>query len=654
LWLLELSRILKTRSFDMEKTIPQLLQQIVKDFPAYAAQYSKDKENVFQPTSYEVLYQEVQNFAAGLLSLGIRRGDHVGLVSDNRKEWFITDLALLSLGAADVPRGCDSLAGELVYILSFADCKTAALENEQQLAKILPHREKLPLLKTLILFDSDFDKTPYAGSLAGLEVYSFADIMKRGTPLLAQDPALITREIDRGNTDDLATIIFTSGTTGEPKGVMLSHRNFIHQVRGVPQCINLGPGDIWLCVLPVWHSFERLIQYASLGAASALAYSKPIGKIMLADCQKIQPTWLASVPRIWEAVRSGVYRTVNSGGGLKKVLFGFFVSVGQIHEKAKNRLLGRLPEFRKRLRGLDILIACIPFFVLLPLRALGNVLVFKKIKSMLGSRFVAGISGGGAMPETVDKFFAAAGILILEGYGLTETAPVLGVRRQNHPVPETVGPPFPDMEVSIRDPETHEELPPGKQGVLYAKGEQIMLGYYKKPEETKKIIDAEGRLNTGDIGMKTWKGEIKITGRAKDTIVLLGGENVEPTPIEARIRESDYIEHALVLGQDQKYLAALVAPNFEKLEAYALENTIPFLDRENLVFLPEIKTLIDSEIQARINLRAGFRGFEMIYRSLILSKPFEMGVELSGKQDYKRHVITQMYKKEIAGLFEEK
>jgi long-chain acyl-CoA synthetase len=635
------------------QTIPQLLQKIAKDFSGYAAQYSKDKEGVFQPTSYSVLYKEVQVFAAGLMSLGIRRDDHVGLISDNRKEWFITDLALLCLGAADVPRGCDSLAGELVYILSFADCKTAVLENEQQMAKLLPHREKLPLLKTFILFDNDFDKAPHAAGLAGIDVYGFAEIMARGEPLIEKDPSLIEREIEPGKPDDLATIIFTSGTTGEPKGVMLSHRNFMHQVLRVPRCITLGPGDIWLCVLPVWHSFERLVQYASLGAASALAYSKPIGKIMLADCQKIQPTWLASVPRIWEAVRAGVYRNVNAAGGLKKALFGFFVSVGQAHERMKNILWGRVPQFRKRSRLRDILISFIPYFALLPLRMLGNVLVFGKIKAMLGRRFVAGISGGGAMPDTVDKFFAAAGILVIEGYGLTETAPVIGVRRQYHPVPETVGPPFPDMEITIRDPETGKELPPGQQGVIYARGPQVMLGYYKRPEETKKIIDADGSLNTGDIGMKTWKGEFKITGRAKDTIVLLGGENIEPTPIEARIRESDYIEHALVLGQDQKYLAALIVPDFEKLETYAAENAIPFLDRENLITLPEVKTLIDSEIQTRINRKNGFRGFEMIFRSVLIFKPFEMGIELSGKQDYKRHVIGQMYKKEIDGLFEE-
>ncbi|MDR1179698.1 MAG: AMP-binding protein [Spirochaetales bacterium] len=634
-------------------TLPQLLRLIAEAYSGYAAQYSKDSEGVFHPTSYALLYQEVQAFAAALMALGIKRGDKVGLISDNRKEWLITDLALLSLGAADVPRGCDSLAGELVYILSFADCKTVVLENEQQMIKLLPHREKMPLLKTLILFDDGFDRTPYAAGLGDIAVYGFTDLIQQGGHLIEKDASLIEREIKLGKPDDLATIIFTSGTTGEPKGVMLSHRNFMHQVIRVPRCITLTPGHIWLCVLPVWHSFERLIQYASIGAATALAYSKPIGKIMLADCQKIQPAWIASVPRIWEAVRAGIYRNVNAGGGLKKTLFGFFVSVGQAHEKMKNLLYGCTPEFHKRSRFLDILVSVIPYFFLLPLRILGNILVFHKIKAMLGQKFVAGISGGGAMPETVDKFFAAAGILILEGYGLTETAPVLGVRLQRHPVPETVGPPFPDMEVTVRDPETGEELQPGKQGVIYAKGDQVMLGYYKRPEETSKIIDANGRLNTGDIGIKTWKGEIKITGRQKDTIVLLGGENIEPTPIEARIRESDYIEHALVLGQDQKYLAALIVPNFEKLEAYATENAILFLDKENLVRLPEIMTLIDSEIQTRVNRKTGFRSFEMIYRCVIISKPFEMGIELSGKQDYKRHVIREMYKKEIATLFQE-
>jgi long-chain acyl-CoA synthetase len=636
----------------MEATILKLLQRIVRENPNFSAQLSKDPAGEFHPTSFETFYKEVQSFAAGLQALGVKRGDHVGLISDNRKEWFITDLALLSLGAADVPRGCDSTAGEITYILSFADCRLAFLENEGQLKKILAHRDKLPLLKSLVLYDGGFDRSAYKSDLQGFEFHTYDDVMETGKKALEKDPDAIEKEIALGNGGDVATVIFTSGTTGEPKGVMLSHKNFLHQVEHVPELINVGPGDIWLCILPVWHSFERIMQYVALGTASTLAYSKPIGKIMLADCLKVRPTWMASVPRIWEAVRAGVFRNINTEGGAKKAIFSFFVAVGSLHAKFKNMVTGLVPQFTKRSRILDFSAAILPFLLLTPIRAVGEILVYKKIHAKLGGRFTAGISGGGALPETVDKFFQAVGILILEGYGLTETAPVLGVRKQSWPVPGTIGRPFPGTEIKIVDQETGKELQPGEKGLILARGPQVMLGYLKRPEETRKILKEDGWLDTGDLGMKTWTGEIKITGRAKDTIVLLGGENVEPVPIEARIRESEYIDHAVVLGQDQKFLAALIVPNFELLEKHAKENSIPFTDMENLVTLPEIKSVIENEIVQRINPKMGFKGFEMIFRFTILANPFELGKELSGKQDYKRHVINEIYAKEIQGLFE--
>jgi long-chain acyl-CoA synthetase len=635
----------------MEATLPKLLQRIVRDNPNYNAQLSKDPSGEFQPTTYETLYKEVQSFAAGLMSLGVKRGDHVGLISDNRKEWFITDLALLSLGAADVPRGCDSTAGELTYILSFADCRLALIENEAQMKKVLANRDKLPLLKSLILFDGDFDRAPHGSDLKGIEFHTYGEIMETGIKAFEKDPGAVEKEIAQGKGEDVATVIFTSGTTGEPKGVMLSHKNFLHQVSHVPELINVGPGDIWLCILPVWHSFERIMQYVALGTASTLAYSKPIGKIMLADCLKVRPTWMASVPRIWEAVRAGVYRSVNAEGGAKKAIFMFFISVGSLHVKFKNMVTGLVPQFTKRSRVLDIAVAILPFLLLTPLKALGKVLVYKKIQGKLGGRFTAGISGGGALPESVDKFFQAVGILILEGYGLTETAPVLGVRNQSWPVPGTIGRAFPGTEIKIVDLETKKELDPGEKGLIIARGPQVMLGYLKKPEETQKILNGEGWLDTGDLGMKTWTGEIKITGRAKDTIVLLGGENVEPVPIEARIRESEFIDHAVVLGQDQKFLAALIVPNFELLEKHAKDNSIPFTDMEHLLTLPEIKSVVENEIVSRINPKMGFKGFEMIFRFKLLTKTFELGKELSGKQDYKRHLINEIYAKEIKSLF---
>ncbi|MEW5816293.1 MAG: AMP-binding protein [Spirochaetota bacterium] len=630
----------------MEQTIPKLFKSIAGKYPDRPAQYSKDSEGKFQPVSYAALYEEVKIFACGLLSLGVTRGDHIGLISENRKEWLVSDLAILSLGAADVPRGCDSTVNEIQYILDFSDCRIAIIENETQLKKVLSVKDKIPALKTIIMME---EADTQSGS-SGREILPFKKIVEKGMDYLAKNPARFEEELSKGEQLDVATLIFTSGTTGEPKGVMLSHLAFLNQVYNVPKLIEVGPEDIWLCVLPVWHSFERIMQYVSIGSASALAYSKPVGTIMLADFAAIKPTWMASVPRIWSSIKQGVYRNVNSEGGIKKALFHFFVAVSSAHATLSYMLKGLLPRFKKRIRIVDIIVSIIPFLLLYPLRLLGNVLVFKKIKAKLGGRFTAGISGGGALPSAVDKFFAAAGILLLEGYGLTETAPVLGVRKQKHPVPGTVGPVFPGMEVKVVD-ENFNPLKPGHKGLILARGPQVMLGYYKKPEETKKIISEDGWFNTGDLGMLTWNNEIKIMGRAKDTIVLLGGENVEPAPIEEKLVESDYIDQAIVLGQDQKYLAALLVPNLEKIETFAKENNISYLGTDDLIETPEIIEIFSKEVLDLISPKNGFKVFERIFRLKLIAKPFEVGQELSQKQEIKRHVITEMYKKEIKELF---
>ncbi len=486
--------------------------------------------------------------------------------------------------------------------------------------------------------------------MTGIDILTFAEIMHAGKEYRKEHPQEVTDLITEGKASDLATIIFTSGTTGEPKGVMLTHEAFMNQVRGVPKLLNVGAGDIWLCVLPVWHSFERIMQYVALGTASSLAYSKPIGKIMLEDFQKLRPTWMASVPRIWSSLKAGVYRNINSEGGIKKALFNFFVAVGKAHSTLSYMIRGLLPEFRRRSRILDILISFIPFSLLYPFKALGNVLVFKKIKAKLGGRFVAGISGGGALPPDVDKFFAAVGVLLLEGYGLTETAPVLGVRDQDHPVPGTVGPVFPGMTIQIVD-EDGNVLPPGRKGTVMTQGPQVMLGYYKKPELTREVLSEDGWLNTGDLGMLTRNNELRIMGRAKDTIVLLGGENVEPGPIEQKLQESVYIEQAIVLGQDQKFLAALLVPNFEELEEYANEHTISYIGHEDLVECPEILELYNGIVSDLIHPKNGFKTFEQIFRTALIDKPFELGKELSQKQEIKRHVIEEMYKYKIKDLF---
>lgn len=641
----------------LPNTIPKLMEEMAERYPNTPAQYMKQADGSFIPRTYSELHREAHLFAAGLSTIGVDRDDHVGLISENRSEWLVADLGIQALGAADVPRGNDSMADELAFILGFSECATVIVENEAQLRKVAGVADEIKTLKQFVVLDRGFtgeNAQSIASELGSLfrrvRVHTYDGIIAAGSDVLAKDPAFVTAEVEKGQGEDICTIIFTSGTTGEPKGVMLTQDNFLYEIGCIPERIDVTPGDIWLCVLPVWHSFERILQYVALGSASALAYSKPIGTIMLQDLATVRPQWMGSVPRIWEAVRAGIYRNVKQQGGLKLVLFNFFVAVGGAHMRLTNLMRGLVPDFKRRNRTLDAAVAFLPWLLLWPFSLLGNALVFGKIKAKLGGRFIAGVSGGGALPGAVDTFFGAAGILLLEGYGLTETAPVLAVRHQVGPVPGTVGTLLEGTECRVVA-EDGSALPPGEMGVVYVRGPQVMQGYYRRPEATAAVLSDDGWFNTGDLGMLTHRGELKITGRAKDTIVLLGGENIEPLPIEQRITESEFIDTAVVVGQDQKYLGALLVPNKDAVERYADENHIPYEDYPDLIRSEAILELMDGEINSRVNSKSGFKGFERIFRFAVLEKPFEVGKELSAKQEIKRHVIAEMYKKEINRLF---
>jgi long-chain acyl-CoA synthetase len=555
----------------MENTLPLMMRTRAKDSPDTVIQYYKDPSGVFLPKTYRQFYMDACFLAAGLLAFGVKRGDRVGLIADNRHEWMVADFGILSVGAADVPRGCDATVQELAFILSFTECAIAFVENQKQVLKILSCKDNLPALKTLVTFDPVDRETETAAAQAGINVHYFASVIALGQKYETLQPGRAEAEMDRGEEDDVATIIFTSGTTGEPKGVILSHHNFLFQLPSFVPVFELKPGDIWLSVLAVWHVYERTIEYVIFYNRTSIAYSKPVSSILMADFQAIKPQWMVSVPRVWESIMEAITRNVNSMGGFTKKLFDLAISFSMMYTHFKDLTFALLPNFRGRFRALDSAIGFFPWLLLLPGRGLLQLIIFNRIKRRLGGHFKAGMSGGGSLPAKVDLFFNSAGIRLQEGYGLTETAPLLCIRQYKRSRRGTIGQLLAGTEAKIVG-NNGNILPPGRNGIIHVKGGQVMKGYYKNPDATAAILDAEGWLNTGDIGMISHDGELRITGRAKDTIVLRGGKNVEPVPIENTLRESPYIQHCMVIGQDQKYLAALIVPRQEAVMASIIDS----------------------------------------------------------------------------------
>ena len=630
-------------------TVTKRIKETSLKYPDIAAIYAKNENKKFEKILHKNFYKKIETAGAGFIGIGIKKGEHIGIISDNRKEWLISDLALMGIGAVDVPRGCDSTVVEIIFILNHADCKIVIAENSNLAVKILDSKKELPLLEKLIIFDNK-KSSLVDEKKENINIFTFDEIMELGQKKLEQDSEIFDRELEKGNQDDVATIIYTSGTTGIPKGVVLTHRNFLFQldrIRG--KYLNILPSHIMMSILPIWHSFERTCEYVFMEAGGALAYSQPIGSVLIADMSTINPQWIISVPRVWEGVRSAILRKVKKGRKISKIFFRYFLWIGELYNDIAAMFIGTVPQFHKRSRIVDVALSIIPLLLLLPAKMLGNVLVYSKIKKLFGNRFILGISGAGAFPPAVRKFFNAVGIRVNEGYGLTEAAPILCVCKQKRPVHGTVGPLFPGIEFKVLDKDL-KPLPHGKKGVLYVKSDQVMKGYYKNEEETDKVL-RDGWLNTGDIVVATINREIKIIGREKETIVLNGGENIEPVPIENKCLESDYIEQIIVLGQDQKFIAALIVPNFDLIEQKAVELEISYMDKEELLLSSGIHELIEKEINSKINVKNGFKHFETIFRFKLLQKPFEVGKELSPSLKVKRDVVNEIYAKQIKELF---
>ena len=365
----------------MYSTLVQLFDDRAEKSPDAVIQMGKNPKGAFVSRSFSELQREYRSIALALRKIGVRRGDNVGIISDNRPEWLAADLAVLSLGAADVPRGRDAMPYEVSHILSVTEARVAFAENDEQCRKITGLASALPELRTVIVFDGD------GGEENGIEVIPYRDVLSMGEKLLdeSEGRAVIEREIAAGKEDDTATIIFTSGTTGLPKGVMLSHRNMLYQLGEIDKIIEFKPGWKWLSVLPVWHSFERIIQYVAVYETGVLAYSKPIGKIMLTDLLRINPELMCSVPRIWETVKAGVNQAMKSKKPFERRMFSFFVSAAKRYRKAEDMVLGLRPRFRAKSDIPGKIAGFIPYLFFGLLYRIGDRLAFRQIKEKFGT-----------------------------------------------------------------------------------------------------------------------------------------------------------------------------------------------------------------------------------------------------------------------------
>lgn len=639
---------------DENFTVPKMVKESAEKHAEIPAQYARSKKGEFTPILYRDMYQYSLDFGAGLLQLGIKREEPIGLISDNRPEWLYASMGIMAIGAVDVPRGCDATLIDLEKILAITECSLVIAENNSQVNKIVSIKDNLPKIKKIISFENEVKEDVLAeAAKKDVEVIFYENFIKDAKKWRIENKGIVEAELEKGKGEDLATIIFTSGTTGSPKGVMLTHKNFLAQLDELPERIFVNPGEKALSVLPVWHVFEREVEYVILIQGAAICYSKPVGSILLADFKTLNPHLLPAVPRIFEAVYDGVMKKMRKTGGLVEKMFNFFLKIAIIQKRMSRKMFKQNACFTSYKAGLWWVLFFIPWILLWPIYWLGNLIVFRKIKSMLGTEFRVGVSGGGAFPKRIDEFFWAIGVKVVEGYGLTETAPVVSVRPVAAPIFRTIGSPLRGIQARIVDPQDGFVLDRCKEGVLQIKGETVMKGYYKNPEKTAEAFTVDGWLDTGDLAIFTIHDEIQIKGRIKDTIVLRGGENLEPVPIETKLVESRYIKNAVVVGQDKRYLAALILVNEEEIKAFAGDNGIQYDTYENLLNSEIILKLYENEIANLINSKNGFKLFERVSRFTLITKDFEVGVELSAKQEIMRFRINEIYKKEIEAMFVE-
>ncbi len=567
----------------------------------------KQKGDTYQDISYSDFGDSIQQFSNGLRSLGVEKGDRIAIISENRPEWAISDFSILKIGAINVPMFSTLTAAQIGYILNDSGAKIIFVSTVKQLEKVVTIRENVETLETIILYDSTEDELPDG-------VVSYVDVCENGKDVETENDNNITE-------DDIATIIYTSGTTGNPKGVMLTHANFLFNFNACKSLVDVGETDVLLSFLPLSHVFERLGgHYVPLFSGAKIAYAESTFTVAQ-NMQEVSPTVMLSVPRLYETMHDRVLRAVEAGSSLKQKIFHWGVAVGS--KVSSSIQQGRNPSLMLSVK-----------------QGIADKLVFAKLKAATGGSLRFFISGGAALPQSIAEFFHAAGILILEGYGLTETSPVISLNYPEKWKFGTVGEPVPGIEVQIAE-----------DGEILTRGPHVMKGYFNNDEATAEVIDSEGWFYTGDIGIIDEDGFIKITDRKKNIIVLSNGKNVAPQPIESQLIQSPFINQIMLVGNERKNVAALIVPNFDALNSWGKENEVDTSDMSAMLKTREVHQLIQKEIRERLT---DFADFEQVRRFALLEREFSQEEdEMTPTLKLKRNVIIEKFSDEIEGMYPE-
>jgi long-chain acyl-CoA synthetase len=553
----------------------------------------------------------VRWFAEGLHELGVKAGDRVGILSENRPEWTMSDFAILCASAVSVPVYPTLLGWQIEYILNDAGTVAVVCSNKEQLDKIMEIRSHVPTLHHVIVCD--------APSPVPAGVLTFEEVVERGKKYEAShgrnwfDQSKASRK-----PDDLATLVYTSGTTGNPKGAMLSHGNITSNVTTVRETVPFQPGDVALSILPLSHILERMVDYLYYLKGGCVAYAENVNKVA-DNLQEVKPQFFAAVPRLFEKMRARVMDNVATAPAARQKIFHWALKV------AEERLPYRV-DLEPMPLGLKVK------------SAIADKLVFSKILARLGGNVKYVVSGGAPLSADLAAFFIGAGVEILEGYGLTETSPVIAVNRPDKRRIGTVGPIIPGIEVKI-----------ASDGEILSRGPHIMKGYWNNEEATRQAIDPDGWFHTGDIGEIDSDGFLKITDRKKDIIINAYGKNIAPQPLEALLKSSPYVGTPVLIGDRRKYLSALIVPNFEKLERDAASLGVNVGSRDQLVNDERVKKLIQDEID-RFNQNLDRQ--EKIRRFALLPRDFTIEEdEITPSLKVKRKVIDKKYKHIIDQLY---